>query len=97
MAAMEAAARTPGYHRHKQPLLQRLRRIEGQVRGVERMVEEDRHCIEVLTQIAAIQGALRQVAVALVEDHLRGCLGAGSPAVAPDRVTELVTTIERLV
>jgi DNA-binding FrmR family transcriptional regulator len=59
-----------GYAPHKDALLKRLRRIEGQVRGLERMVEDDRYCIDVLTQIAAVETALEAVASKVLEDHV---------------------------
>ena len=63
-----------GYTATKEQLNKRLARIEGQVRGVSRMVEEDRYCIDVLTQISAIQAALDKVALGLLDDHARHCL-----------------------
>lgn len=63
-----------GYSAEKQALLRRLRRIEGQVRGLQRMVDEDTYCIDVLTQISAATRALQAVAVGLLEDHLRHCV-----------------------
>jgi CsoR family transcriptional regulator, copper-sensing transcriptional repressor len=68
--------RTRGYTQTKGPLLNRLRRIEGQVRGVQGMVENDRYCIDVLTQISAVQAALDKVALELVDDHARHCVMA---------------------
>ena len=65
---------TPGYHDTKDDLLKRLRRIEGQVRGLQRMVEEEAYCIDVLTQVSAATKALQSVAVALLEEHLRHCV-----------------------
>jgi DNA-binding FrmR family transcriptional regulator len=91
---------TPGYHDTKDDLLKRLRRVEGQVRGLHRMVEEDAYCIDVLTQVSAATKALQSVAVVLLEEHLRHCV---SDAVAQggeeaDRlVTEASQAIERLV
>jgi DNA-binding FrmR family transcriptional regulator len=91
---------TPGYHDTKDDLLKRLRRVEGQVRGLHRMVEEEAYCIDVLTQVSAATKALQSVAVALLEEHLRHCV---SDAVAQggdeaDRlVTEASQAIERLV
>ncbi|HEX2708446.1 MAG TPA: metal-sensitive transcriptional regulator [Solirubrobacterales bacterium] len=64
----------PGYKASKEQLLRRLSRVEGQVRGVARMVEEDRYCIDVLTQISAIRAALDKVALGLVDDHARHCM-----------------------
>ncbi len=65
---------TPGYHDHKADYLKRLRRIEGQVRGLQRMVDEDVYCIDILTQVSAVKSALQSVSVGLVEDHLGHCV-----------------------
>jgi DNA-binding FrmR family transcriptional regulator len=87
-----------GYSEHKDKLLKRLRRVEGQVRGVERMVEEDRYCIDVITQISAIQAALDKVALGLLEDHARHCVVAGHGKGQPDELTdELMAAVGRLV
>ena len=64
----------PGYVERRADHLSRLSKVEGQVRGIERMVEQDRYCIEVLTQIAAATKALQQVALGLLDDHLRHCV-----------------------
>ena len=74
------ATETRGYTATKDQLMSRLRRIEGQVRGVERMVEEDRYCIDVLTQIGAIQAALDKVALGLLDAHARHCVIGGEDA-----------------
>jgi len=66
---MAATSETRGYTATKDQLLTRLRRIEGQVGGIQRMVEDDRYCIDVLTQISAIQAALDKVALGLLDDH----------------------------
>jgi DNA-binding FrmR family transcriptional regulator len=66
----------PGYSTSKDQLLKRLARVEGQVRGVSRMVEDDRYCIDVLTQIGAVQAALDRVALGLLDGHARHCLAA---------------------
>ena len=63
-----------GYTATKEQLLKRLKRVEGQVRGVEKMVDDDRYCIDVLTQISAIQAALDKVALGLMDDHARHCV-----------------------
>lgn len=68
------APTAPGYTSHKRDHLSRLTKVEGQVRGVARMVEEDRYCIDVLTQIAAATKALQQVALGLLDDHVRHCV-----------------------
>lgn len=64
----------PGNASHKQDVLQRLRRVQGQIRGLERLIEEDTYCIDVLTQIAAATAALKSCAIALLGEHLRGCV-----------------------
>lgn len=69
----------PGYLGRKNDVLRRLRRIEGQVRGLERMVDEETYCIDVLTQVAATTKALQAVAVLLLEEHLRHCVAAATP------------------
>jgi CsoR family transcriptional regulator, copper-sensing transcriptional repressor len=83
-----------GYTATKEQLLKRLRRIEGQVRGVEGMVESDRYCIDVLTQISAIQAALDKVALGLLDDHAQHCVvGAGDQA---EKTDELMAAVARL-
>jgi DNA-binding FrmR family transcriptional regulator len=81
---------TRGYSASKDQLLKRLRRIEGQVRGVERMVEEDRYCIDVLTQISAAQAALDKVALGLLDDHAHHCVTDA------ERTDELMGAVGRL-
>jgi DNA-binding FrmR family transcriptional regulator len=85
-----------GYSATKEQLSKRLRRIEGQVRGVERMVEEDRYCIDVLTQISAIQAALDKVALGLLDDHARHCVIDGPNELKDDRTEELMAAVARL-
>ncbi|MEU0042764.1 metal-sensitive transcriptional regulator [Streptomyces werraensis] len=89
----------PGYHDGKDAVLKRLRRIEGQVRGLQRLVEEDQYCIDVLTQVSATTKALQAVALQLMEDHLRYCvheaMAAGGDE-ARDKVTEASQAITRL-
>src|SRR3954453_16228673 len=65
---------TPGYHDHKADYLKRLRRIEGQVRGLQRMVDEDVYCIDILTQVSAVKSALQSVSGGLVGHHLGHCV-----------------------
>jgi DNA-binding FrmR family transcriptional regulator len=94
------ASSPPGYHDDKDQVLARLRRIEGQVRGLQRMVTEDQYCIDVLTQVSAATRALQGVAVQLLDEHLRHCVaGAVSRGGqdADDLVTEATKAIERLV
>jgi len=86
-----------GYHEHKDELRKRLRRVEGQVRGVQGMVERDEYCIDILTQIAAAESALKKVAVGLLEDHLRHCVAEAKGEEALEaKVTEASAAIERL-
>jgi CsoR family transcriptional regulator, copper-sensing transcriptional repressor len=84
---------THGYVNDKGALVRRLHRIEGQVRGVERMVEEERYCIELVTQISATTTALDQVGLKLLEDHVRHCVRSGGK----DKVPELMAAVERFV
>ena len=90
----------PGYTADKDKLQLRLRRIEGQIRGLQRLVDEDTYCIDVLTQIAAVNAALRGVSVLLLDDHLRHCVRdavRGESEVDGDAiVTEATEAIERL-
>lgn len=87
-----------GYTATKEQLQARLARIEGQVRGVSRMVDEDRYCIDVLTQISAIRAALDRVALGLVDGHARHCLigGHGGPDDPDAQADELMGAIGRL-
>ncbi len=81
---------------HKQQLLKRLKRIEGQVRGVAQMVTDDRYCVDVLTQVAAVQSALDAVALQLLEDHTRGCVAGALKSGAGDRtIDELMQAVKR--
>jgi CsoR family transcriptional regulator, copper-sensing transcriptional repressor len=91
-----AKASTPGYKSSKDDLLKRLARVEGQVRGVSGMVEDDRYCIDVLTQIEAAQAALNKIALALVDDHVRNCMRRGKGA-SEEQVQELMGAVGRLV
>lgn len=87
-----------GYTASKQDLLKRLARAEGQVRGVTRMVEEDRYCIEILTQINAASAALDRIALGLLDGHMRTCLlGDGEGPPTPDAQTdEVMAAVGRL-
>lgn len=90
-----------GYTMNKDDYTKRLRRIEGQVRGIERMIDEDTYCIDVLTQVSAATKALQAVAVGLLDEHLRHCvknaLAEGDPEAIETTVTEATRAIERLV
>jgi DNA-binding FrmR family transcriptional regulator len=91
---------TPGYIADKQAHLNRLKRIEGQVRGIQRMVDEETYCIDILTQVSAATKALETVALSLLDEHLRHCV---SDAVrfggdeADEKITEASAAIARLV
>ena len=85
-----------GYSATKEQLLTRLRRVEGQVRGIEGMVEDDRYCIDVLTQISAVQAALDKVALGLLDDHARHCVIGGPEAQQDERTQELMAAVGRL-
>jgi CsoR family transcriptional regulator, copper-sensing transcriptional repressor len=85
-----------GYYGNKDDLLARLKRIEGQVRGVHRMVENDEYCIDILTQITAATNALKKVAIGVLDDHIRHCV-TQEPEEGKDMVAEATAAIERLV
>ncbi|HKJ56306.1 MAG TPA: metal-sensitive transcriptional regulator [Nitriliruptoraceae bacterium] len=78
-------------------MLARLRRIEGQVRGLQRMVEEDVYCIDVLTQVSAANRALQKVALVLLDDHVRHCVAEDVRAGSEERIDEAMAAISRLV
>jgi DNA-binding FrmR family transcriptional regulator len=89
----------PGYSGDKQKLVNRLRRIEGQVRGLEKMVEDDRYCIDILTQIAAVTTAMESVGLKILEEHVRHCVAAalasGDEALATAKTEELLAAVQR--
>src|SRR5436190_11244574 len=93
---MPSETTTHGYSATKDQLAKRLRRIEGQVRGIERMVEEDRYCIEVLTQISAVQAALDKVALGLLDDHVDHCVMGSEGAQRKVRTDELMAAVGRM-
>jgi DNA-binding FrmR family transcriptional regulator len=89
-----------GYSHDKATYTRRLRRIEGQVRGLQRMIEEEKYCIDILTQVSAVTRALESVALGLLEDHLSHCVAqaiAEGGAGATDKVHEASAAIARLV
>jgi DNA-binding FrmR family transcriptional regulator len=90
---------TYGYHADKDAIVKRLHRIEGQVRGIEKMVEDDRYCIDVLTQISAVTTALESVAFKILDDHVNHCvagaLASGDEADAQAKARELLEAVER--
>jgi len=96
----------PGHHFHprlfylqdKDDLLARLRRIEGQVRGLQRMIEEGRYCVDILTQIAAIRAALNKVGLSVLESHTRGCVvGAIEEQAGDEAIAELMAVLSKFV
>jgi DNA-binding FrmR family transcriptional regulator len=88
---------TPGYTDNKTDVLKRLARVEGQVRGIARMVDDDRYCIDVLTQISAVQKAIDAVALGLLDDHVRHCVVGSSGDLQAERTDELLAAVGRLV
>ncbi len=86
-----------GYTATKDQLLARLRRIEGQIRGIEGMVQEDRYCIDILTQISAAQAALDKVALGLLDEHAHHCvMGVSSAGERDEKTDELMAAVGRL-
>ncbi len=91
---MSTEPATHGYSATSDQLTKRLKRIEGQVRGIQRMVDEERYCIDILTQISAIQAALDKVALGLLDDHARHCvIGAADDE---DKTAEMMAAVARL-
>ena len=90
----------PGYTDDKKALLARLRRIEGQVRGIQRMIDDDTYCIDVLTQVAAVSKALQGVGLKLLDEHLQHCVAGAAASGDADRTAALVqeatSAVERL-
>ena len=90
---------THGYTPHKEQLLKRLARVEGQVRGVSRMIEDDRYCIDILTQLGAVSTALEAVALKVLEEHVQHCvagaLASGDAAAAEEKSRELLEAVHR--
>ena len=90
-----------GYASDKPELIRRLHRIEGQVRGIERMLEDDRYCIDVLTQIAAVNTALESLALRVLDGHVKHCvsdaLASGDPDAAGEKSRELLDAVQRFV
>ena len=90
---------THGYAPHKEQLLKRLARVEGQVRGISRMIEDDRYCIDILTQLGAVSTALEAVALKVLEEHVQHCvagaLASGDPDAAEEKSRELLEAVQR--
>jgi DNA-binding FrmR family transcriptional regulator len=89
----------PGYHAGKDALIKRLHRIEGQVRGIEKMVEDDRYCIDVITQISAVTTALDSLAFRILDEHVQHCvagaIASGDEAAAAEKSRELLEAVHR--
>jgi DNA-binding FrmR family transcriptional regulator len=98
MSTIDVTSATPtrGYTATKDQLLKRLKRIEGQVRGVEGMVEDDRYCIDVITQISAVHAALDKVALGLLDEHARHCVMGAEGADRAEKTDELMAAVGRL-
>lgn len=96
-----AAPEAPGYHDDKKAYLRRLKLIEGQVRGIGRMVEDDAYCIDLLTQISAVSKALESLSIALADDHIHHCVqhaaASGDAAEIDRKMDEVMTVVKRLV
>ena len=93
------AAAHHGYAPHKDQLLKRLARIEGQVRGIAKMIDDDRYCIDILTQLGAVDTALEAVALKVLEDHVQHCvagaLASGDPKQVTEKTAELLGAVQR--
>ena len=100
MSSQSAAAQQHGYITEKEQYLQRMKRIEGQARGIAKMIDEEKYCIDILTQISALTRAIQGVATGLLDDHLKHCVvdaaTTGGPG-AEDKLTEASKAIARLV
>lgn len=92
---IETVEEPASYAHDKAKILARLRRIEGQVRGVQRMVEEEKYCVDVLTQLSAIIAGSRAAGLLILEDHIRGCVVNADPQDQEPVLDELMTAIER--
>ena len=87
----------PGYIDSKDDVLKRLRRISGQVGGLERMVDEERYCIDILTQVSAVQAALDKVFIALLDDHTRHCVVGATAKNRDEKTREMMAAVGRLI
>lgn len=94
-SAENAHQHSHSYHGDKTKLLSRLARVEGQIRGVGRMVEDDRYCIDILTQISAINSSMQSIGLLLLQDHIRGCVVESEGEQREERLDELNKAIAR--
>ncbi|WP_411277860.1 metal-sensitive transcriptional regulator [Gaiella sp.] len=96
---MTPTTQTRGYTPQKDQLLKRLARIEGQVRGISKMIEDDRYCIDILTQLGAVDTALEAVALKVLEEHVQHCvartLASGDPGQSAEATAELLGAVQR--
>ena len=92
------STKTPerGYSATKDQLRNRLKRIQGQVGGIDKMVEDDRYCIDIVTQISAVQAALDKVALGLLDEHTQHCVMGATKATQPEKTDELMAAVARL-
>lgn len=97
MGMTDVPRKTGSYGYRKEELRKRLSRIEGQVRGIDRMVDEEKYCVDILVQIAAVRAALDRVALGVLEDHVRGCVATSDPGHTEAMAEELLEVIERFV
>jgi CsoR family transcriptional regulator, copper-sensing transcriptional repressor len=99
MATKEQAVHHHGYHDQKDALVKRLHRIEGQVRGIEKMVTEDRYCIDIITQIGAVSTALESLGFQILDEHVKHCvagaLASGDEREAQAKADELLEAVHR--
>jgi DNA-binding FrmR family transcriptional regulator len=99
LSATDEQVRQPGYHDQKDALVKRLHRIEGQVRGIEKMVADDRYCIDILTQIGAVTTALESLGFQILDQHVKHCvagaLASGNEADAQEKSEELLDAVKR--
>ena len=99
MATKEASEQHYGYHDQKDILVKRLHRIEGQVRGIEKMVAEDRYCIDILTQVGAVTTALESLGLQILDEHVKHCvagaLASGDEREAQTKAEELLAAVQR--
>ncbi len=95
--SITADGRGHSYDADKAKIMARMKRIEGQVRGISRMVEEDKYCIDILTQVSAVMASTRSVGMLVLEDHIRGCVMNADPDRREATLDELNLAIERFV
>ncbi|WP_422444008.1 metal-sensitive transcriptional regulator [Thermoanaerobacterium sp. DL9XJH110] len=86
------------YHESRDDLLRRLKKIEGQIKGIQKMIEEEKYCVDILIQIAAVRAALNKVGLIILEDHIRGCVAqAMDTKMRDEKISELVDVILKFI